>query len=597
MTLTSLEDEVFGDLRRQTGFVDDEAASSPSDSDQSTVIDPQAVSAAPAIPDYLTQPEEYGQRQHKDERRLAYVALTRARHDLLVTFSAQPNNANPALLMPPQEAAAAKSARGAAGGRGKGPGQSQEAEGQGPREAILDSASNFWKELHAYFASEATRVDAGQAWQAQELATTQPELLLPQGYFLGERAVAYEQAVTSQALEEAPALQEADRGQASGIWPIALSSQVEEALALSARQTAQSVQVSAQDLQELEQADDSLYAHAERILKVGTGRLGVQGDLLVRDSQALQAVGAQVQAQGAQSVTAIQARSGGMDERSQRRYWRSVVRPLPQVASPAAEAGTRFHAWAASFLLPQIPADSGLVDSSPSGEPVQSYADLEASEQMSQSELAGDAFSQSEQALSAPSGLCDDQLAERTRMVADLEANLQQPVQDPERSVAAGQSRGKARESTPASSSEQESRLLLWQERLAQSDWAQRSPVWVERPIVAAIAGQIVKGKLDAVFAGGLNPADQSKSFTIVDWKTGHKPLSQQERERKLAQLDLYRLLLSRKENKPLASIDACLYYVNEDDSSQRTIPAGHKSQSEIEAQVRAGLPEQSDND
>lgn len=37
---------------------------------------------------YLTQSEEYGHRRlHADERRLAYVALTRARHEVLLTFS------------------------------------------------------------------------------------------------------------------------------------------------------------------------------------------------------------------------------------------------------------------------------------------------------------------------------------------------------------------------------------------------------------------------------------------------------------------------------------------------------------------------------
>ena len=35
----------------------------------------------------MTQSEEYGRRLHADERRLAYVALTRARHEALLTYS------------------------------------------------------------------------------------------------------------------------------------------------------------------------------------------------------------------------------------------------------------------------------------------------------------------------------------------------------------------------------------------------------------------------------------------------------------------------------------------------------------------------------
>ena len=37
---------------------------------------------------YLTQAEEYGRRLHADERRLMYVALTRAREDALMTYCA-----------------------------------------------------------------------------------------------------------------------------------------------------------------------------------------------------------------------------------------------------------------------------------------------------------------------------------------------------------------------------------------------------------------------------------------------------------------------------------------------------------------------------
>ena len=38
---------------------------------------------------YLTQIEEYGRRLHADERRLAYVALTRARHERCFTLQRQ----------------------------------------------------------------------------------------------------------------------------------------------------------------------------------------------------------------------------------------------------------------------------------------------------------------------------------------------------------------------------------------------------------------------------------------------------------------------------------------------------------------------------
>ena len=55
-----IDDEVFGTLR--TMAVDDMEG-----------MDPASL--------YLTQQEEYGRRLHADERRLAYVALTRARYE------------------------------------------------------------------------------------------------------------------------------------------------------------------------------------------------------------------------------------------------------------------------------------------------------------------------------------------------------------------------------------------------------------------------------------------------------------------------------------------------------------------------------------
>ena len=57
---------------------------------------------------------------------------------------------------------------------------------------------------------------------------------------------------------------------------------------------------------------------------------------------------------------------------------------------------------------------------------------------------------------------------------------------------------------------------------------------WAERQIVVNVPqlGTIVNGKLDAVFFGGLDGADRSKQYTIVDWKTG-KNLAKKRKFRK----------------------------------------------------------------
>ena len=123
--------------------------------------------------------------------------------------------------------------------------------------------------------------------------------------------------------------------------------------------------------------------------------------------------------------------------------------------------------------------------------------------------------------------------------------------------------------------------LFDWQQRLATSAWAQRKPAWAERQIVVNMPqlGTIINGKLDAVFFGGLNEKDQSKQYTIVDWKTGKKPR------------------LSAMEGVPLDAIDACLYYLSEPVEGNRQLNAADKTEEEILAELSYGIPKQSDND
>ena len=98
--------------------------------------------------------------------------------------------------------------------------------------------------------------------------------------------------------------------------------------------------------------------------------------------------------------------------------------------------------------------------------------------------------------------------------------------------------------------------------------------------------GTIVNGKLDAVFFGGLDGVDRSKQYTIVDWKTGKKPRKKEEIQKKLAQLDMYRILLSAMEGVPLTAIDACLYYLSEPIEGDRQLNAADKTEEEILAEL-----------
>jgi DNA helicase II / ATP-dependent DNA helicase PcrA len=529
LTLTSLEDEVFGQLREFTGFVDDTSVSV-DHNDGELVLDEKAV------PDYLTQPQEYGRRLHKDERRLAYVALTRAKHDLLVTFSVQSSNLDPSLLIDPS--------------------LSEENTVTANREEdshkeILKNASIFWKELEVGFSRYSNKCDAGSSWLKTKDESIVSTRVVPLGYIVGHNAELYEKVVVSQALEEAPKLTAQSTNNTGQVWPVVLSSRIHEALSVAAEQVETTKQENSSN-------HNSLYAHALTLLTASSGRLGVQGDLLVHDAESLKNVGRQVISSKAQSVTSIQAMSGTLGSKAGKQYWRSIVRPIPQVTSPLAQAGTIFHAWAADFLLPQTNYVDGLIVATTDGSTQDGFDNIDGKE-----------------------------FSNRNLLLQQLEIDR-------------NELRKMATQSMDESSQaqiEQRQHLVTWKQHLTESMWAQRDPVWVERPIVANISGQIVKGKLDAVFAGGIDEHDEMKRYTIVDWKTGRKPVSADECEMKLAQLDLYRLLLSRKENIALDSIDACLYYVSEDNSSQRMMKATTKSEQEIKSRILSGLPEQSDND
>ena len=476
-----IDDEVYGSLR-QCG-------------DDVEAVDPDTW--------YLTQEEEYGRRLHADERRLAYVALTRARNDVLLTYS-----------------------------RTSEPGRDPRVLSEKHREA---APSNFWLEVHDSLCSQdsvaksPSNLPDGQGSQA--------EIALPNGYFVGERAQCYENAVVGEAwLADI----ETSEGETALAWPSHLSERIAGSLASSADAVRRadvglgsvsgSVSGSLLDKARLLVADDDLM----------TGVL--QGEAL---DEAVKAKAQRILTTSRQSVTSLQAGAGGMSEREERGYWRSVVRPIPSVASPAASAGTQFHAWAERFF------------------------DAELNEEARQS------FS-------------------RKAMLDELAEQVEQAKQSESQSERQSEIQSESRVDA------HDAHMLAWKQRLAASPWAKRTLAWVERQIVVSIpelGGQVVNGKLDAVFVGGIDPNDSTKRFTVIDWKTGHRPRTSEDIARKLVQLDLYRLLLSAIEGVPLDSIDTALYYVSEPDEQLRQLRAEPKTQQDIIAELSSGLPEPSDDD
>ena len=530
-----IDDEVFGTLRNMS--VDDMEG-----------IDPDGL--------YLTQIEEYGRRLHADERRLAYVALTRARHEALLTCSA--TNA-----------------------------ESRDPRAVGDRKRV-SKPSNFWQEVYDSMLNIVSRAaepsnlgDIEEVEDATDTVFSGDDISgndasendisslhsigapLPSGYFVGEHARDFEDAVVGDAWN-APL--EPLEGERFLPWPCDLTEATCEMLRSSADQVRDAMVAGAADMNSGvgadAVADDGALGAAGSLLHcaqllVDDGNL--MPDMLDDASQdafdrSVRAQGEKILASGRQNVTSLQARAGMMNDRGARTYWRGLVRPIPNVASPAAQLGTRFHAWAERFIM----------------------ADVDIACIVGGSEGNG-----------------NTRVAEsRSSMLAEIERNNRMQSQEKNEAVE------NATENAAENAMENNA-LFDWQQRLATSTWARRKPAWAERQIVVNVPqlGTIVNGKLDAVFFGGLDGADRSKQYTIVDWKTGKKPHKKEEIQKKLAQLDMYRILLSAMEGVPLTAIDACLYYLSEPIEGDRQLNAADKTEEEILAELSYGIPEQSDND
>ena len=508
-----IDDEFYGDLR------------SKDIGDDMDVADPSSW--------YLTQEEEYGRRLLADERRLAYVALTRAKKDALLTYSQY------SIL-------------------DRDPSQYLNRPGKRPS---ASKPSVFWTEMQDSLCHESGLVSAcksgsaGYSENADAIADSSPDLAVagaasgasahpsldqlgvdrPQGFFVGDHATEYERDVVEEAWN-AP-LEEREQG-GGPTWPAKLS---EETLSkLTGGMSGDSGLVT--------DDPDSLLARARMLVEdpdlmpwsFGRGELEIDRYVRRQAEHLLE--------HGRQNVTALQVRAGHMTQREERDYWRGLIRPIPRVASPAAEAGTLFHAWAEQFI--NAYGDGQSIDADGIGAYDSSSIET------------------------GTAGTCREPVT-RESLLHDL-SEL---------------------EMKSDTLTAKERQLTVWQRRLAESTWSERRPAWAERQIVVSIpqlGDVIVNGKLDAVFHGGLDANDPTKQYTIVDWKTGRKP---QDIEHKLVQLDWYRLLLSYIEHVPLDRIDATLYYLSEPDEGARELHARAKTEQEILAELSSGIPEGSDND
>ncbi|MFB7875777.1 ATP-dependent helicase [Nocardia sp. NPDC056064] len=137
--------------------------------------------------------------------------------------------------------------------------------------------------------------------------------------------------------------------------------------------------------------------------------------------------------------------------------------------------------------------------------------------------------------------------------------------------------------------------LAAMQAAFRRSPWAHRNPVDVEVPFETSIAGTVIRGRMDAVFA------ESGGRWIVVDWKTGAEPGPADE-PAVAVQLAVYRLAWARlmaartgeTEATMLERVGAAFHYVR----TGRTIaPANLAGPAELARLIHDAAPEKIDTD
>jgi DNA helicase II / ATP-dependent DNA helicase PcrA len=116
--------------------------------------------------------------------------------------------------------------------------------------------------------------------------------------------------------------------------------------------------------------------------------------------------------------------------------------------------------------------------------------------------------------------------------------------------------------------------------------WAARTPVDVEVPFEMVIAGRVVRGRIDAVFA------DPDGGVTVLDWKTGDPPQDADAARQAAVQLAVYRLAWAGLHGLPETAVRAVFHYVR---SGQTVAPQVLAGSAELAALLDAADPSRSE--
>jgi DNA helicase-2/ATP-dependent DNA helicase PcrA len=112
-------------------------------------------------------------------------------------------------------------------------------------------------------------------------------------------------------------------------------------------------------------------------------------------------------------------------------------------------------------------------------------------------------------------------------------------------------------------------------ERFEKGPFADRVPERVEAPFALVLGGQVVRGRIDAVYAEPDPSSGQGVRWLVVDWKTNR------EQNADPLQLAVYRLAWADLAGVPVEDVDAAFHYVR---TGETVRPAGLDDRSRIAA-------------
>ena len=463
--------------------------------------------------------EETGQSIIEDERRLMYVAVTRAKRDVLMTTSVRKNsdatdNFNPVKFIDEEMRHTLLA---------------------NPPRPSLAKASIYFQEAFEYLQSkqfierfgEETLVDVVDEWGDEELVDA------PIGFFAGEFSWRYAKATIGSALADSEKAQE-QLSYTIYQHPRFLDPRVGVPLYLSSR----IVRTESGEHGPLREAAERVHQAMQELGFAHAPLRDGHADSTESSSADAELIESarNIQTQRNTSVTTIQ-REYSDDESDHAKIIRAraILRPVPNIVNytdsselSAAHMGTVFHAFAERYFKPD---------------------DAEMGNQ------AGD--EDSEYANSRES---------IRREVAD-----EQPQNSHDKTMHVWKERLIASSFNPWDCVGTEVPFAYAPETTDHT---------IVGVIDAVFAGEQLH---DSPIATHARENGRTIRYTVIDWKTGYRPTDPHDIEKKLLQIDMYRDIVAMLRGVDVDDVDAALYYVSEEDESKRTIPAQYKTREEIE--------------